>query len=111
MEKLLNSGSVSRDEWLIFSRMPTEFPASDLEESDSPIPHWLPRRAWLAIDELEVLPAFKGLKNSVANQSEQWREYFNVSSGESQLGYGCGVDLLSYCGLQRRQQAYHLLFG
>ncbi|XP_029192398.2 LOW QUALITY PROTEIN: dynein heavy chain domain-containing protein 1-like [Acropora millepora] len=78
MEKLLNSGSVSRDEWLIFSRMPTEFPANHLEESDSPIPHWLPRRAWLAIDELEVLPAFKGLKNSVANQSEQWREYFNL---------------------------------
>lgn len=98
----MNSGSVSRDEWLIFSRVPTEFPANDLDESDSPRPHWLPRRAWLAIDELEVLPAFKGLKNSVVDQSEQWREYFNVSSGESQLSYACCTDFLSYCSLRRR---------
>lgn len=108
---MLNSGSVSRDEWLIFNRKPTEFPANDLEEGDSPRPHWLPRRAWLAIDELEVLPAFKGLKKSVGNQSEQWREYFNVSSGERQLGYGYSVDFSSYCGLRRRQQACHLPVG
>ena len=81
----MNSDSVSRDEWLIFSHKPTEFPANDLEEGDSPRPHWLPRRAWLAIDELEVLPAFKGLRKSVGNQSEQWREYFNVSSKSAEL--------------------------
>ena len=74
----MNSGALSRDEWKLFSQLSTEFHSNKPDSSDIEKPHWVRRHVWHSVDELELLPAFKGLKTSVAEQSEQWREYFTV---------------------------------
>lgn len=78
VEKLMNSGALSRDEWKLFSQLSTEFHSNKPDSSDIEKPHWVRRHVWHSVDELELLPAFKGLKTSVAEQSEQWREYFTL---------------------------------
>ena len=35
-------------------------------------------QVWESVDDLQLLPVFSGLKQSVAEHSDQWREYFNV---------------------------------
>ena len=94
VEKMMNKGIVTREEWQIFTRMSIEAQvdssASNIDSSATDTdqygyhnvqkPPWVSDRAWDCIDELEVLPVFSGLKQSVAKHSEQWREYFNVSS-------------------------------
>lgn len=94
VEKMMNKGIVTREEWQIFTRMSIEAQvdssASNIDSSAANTdqygydnvqkPPWVSDQAWDCIDELEVLPVFSGLKQSVAKHSEQWREYFNVSS-------------------------------
>lgn len=94
VEKMMNKGIVTREEWQIFTRMSIEAQvdssASNIDSSAANTdqygydniqkPPWVSDHAWDCIDELEVLPVFSGLKQSVAKHSEQWREYFNVSS-------------------------------
>lgn len=94
MEKMMNKGIVTREEWQIFTRMSIEAQVdSSARNIDSSAantdqygydnvqkPPWVSDQAWDCIDELKVLPVFSGLKQSVAKHSEQWREYFNVSS-------------------------------
>ncbi|XP_073235787.1 dynein heavy chain domain-containing protein 1-like [Porites lutea] len=92
VEKMMNKGIVTREEWQIFTRMSIEAQvdsnASNIDSSAANTdqygydniqkPPWVSDQAWDCIDELEVLPAFSGLKQSVAKHSEQWREYFNL---------------------------------
>lgn len=94
VEKMMNKGIVTREEWQIFTRMSIEAQvdssASNIDSSAAITdkygydniqkPPWVSDQAWDCIDELEVLSVFSGLKQSVAKHSEQWREYFNVSS-------------------------------
>ena len=74
----MNNGSVSRDEWQLFIRVSADHHTDEPQESDAQKPHWVPRHVWESVAELELLPVFSGLRKSVAEHSEQWREYFNV---------------------------------
>ena len=100
----MNKGIVTRAEWQIFTRMSIEAQVdSSVSNIDSSAadtdqygydnvqkPPWVSDQAWDCIDKLEVLPVFSGLKQSLAKHSEQWREYFNVSS------FDCNWTLLSH---------------
>lgn len=79
VEKMMNTGFVSRDEWQLFTRMSADNHVDVPQGGDVQMPHWVSQQVWDAIDDLELLPVFSGLKQSVTEQSEQWREYFNVS--------------------------------
>ena len=74
----MNNGSISRDEWKLFTHISTDLHGDEPQESDIQKPHWVSRHVWESVDELELLSVFNGLKNSVTGQSDQWREYFNV---------------------------------
>lgn len=74
----MNTGFVSRDEWQLFTRMSADGHVDAPQGSDVQMPHWVSQQVWDAIDDLELLSVFSGLKQSVIEQSEQWREYFNV---------------------------------
>ena len=74
----MNNGSISRDEWKLFTHISTDLHGDEPQESDVQKPHWVSGHVWKSVDELELLSVFNGLKNSVAGQSDQWREYFNV---------------------------------
>lgn len=74
----MNTGSLSRDEWQLFTRMPNGPYVDEPQEGDVQKPHWVSLQVWDSIGDLELLSVFSGLRQSVAEQSEQWREYFNV---------------------------------
>lgn len=78
VEKMMNNGSISRDEWKLFTHISTDLHGDEPQESDVQKPHWVSGHVWESVDELELLSVFNCLRNSVAGQSEQWQEYFNV---------------------------------
>lgn len=80
VEKMMNKGSLSRDEWQLFARVSADLHTDEPQESHAEKPSWVSHYVWEAVDELQLLPLFSDLKRSVAEHSEQWREYFNVSA-------------------------------
>ena len=76
----MNNRSISRDEWHLFTRMSSAGHVDrQPQENDNQKPHWVSRQVWDSLDELEALVIFNGLKESITEHSEQWREHFNVS--------------------------------
>ncbi|XP_048580282.1 dynein heavy chain domain-containing protein 1 isoform X3 [Nematostella vectensis] len=79
VETLLSRNQLDILEWLLFLEYyPPVYQGLVHPLSDSNKPDWVTDKAWQAADQLEVLPALSGLKQSIAKLSQEWNEYFTL---------------------------------
>ncbi|XP_067420749.1 dynein heavy chain domain-containing protein 1 [Emydura macquarii macquarii] len=75
------AGQLSALDWLGFCQGLHEPVAEQLLQPASETrPKWVSATAWRECGLLECLPAFQGLRASLAQQAAQWQEYFRLPS-------------------------------
>ncbi|GCB83956.1 hypothetical protein scyTo_0024566, partial [Scyliorhinus torazame] len=77
--KLMNT--VTQVEWELFLRGTHDLNFDALEKDTCVLrPAWVSEEIWNSCAVLELLPAFRNIRSSLAQQASQWREYFGLSS-------------------------------
>ena len=82
VEKLRLAGQIS--EWELFYRFTLGSSAEKRKEdtsADDSAPSWISPGIWAQLIELDVLPGYRGLKDSIQSNSGLWKEYFEVGDG------------------------------
>ncbi|XP_038674896.1 dynein heavy chain domain-containing protein 1-like [Scyliorhinus canicula] len=92
--KLMNT--VTQVEWELFLRGIHELNCHALRKDSCVLrPVWVSEEIWNSCAILELLPAFRNIRFSLIKQTNQWREYFGLSSTVISAAPSCAFSHLT----------------